>query len=130
MNGFAKKHSPVRVFLQHLIDTDTEGFIVVAFMDEIFVYPKLRSGDRLALWDTWQVKTEFSVMSSHWQELFIVLHWNERIRRGNIRDKKKSKSQTESAVPRRWFCGVSQASAEDLSIFSAAAALGLPVPCS
>lgn len=70
----AKIHSPVRVFLQHLIDADAEGFVVVAFMDEIFVYSKLGSSDRLALWDTGQVETEFSVMPSHWQELCIVLH--------------------------------------------------------
>lgn len=47
-----KMHSPVRMFLQHLVDTYTEGFIIVAFVDEIFVYPKLCSSDRLALWDT------------------------------------------------------------------------------
>lgn len=50
--GSSEIHSPVRMFLQHLIDTDAEGFIIVAFMDEIFVYPKLSSSDRLALWDT------------------------------------------------------------------------------
>lgn len=80
-----KKHSPVWVFLQHLIDADTEGLVIVTFMDEIFVYPKLSSSDCLALWDTWQVKTEFSVMSSHWQELLIVLHWKKRGKRETLR---------------------------------------------
>lgn len=84
-----KKHSPVWVFLQHLIDADTEGLIIVTFMDEIFVYPKLGSSDCLALRDTWQVKTEFSVMSSHWQELLIVLHWKKRGKREALRIKSK-----------------------------------------
>lgn len=71
-------HSPVRVLLQHLVDADSEGFVIVAFVDEIFVYPKLGSSHCFALRDTWQVKTKFSVMPSHWQELFIVLHWNKK----------------------------------------------------
>lgn len=88
-----KIHSPVGVFLQHLVDTDTEGFVIVAFMDKIFVYPKLGGSDCLALWDTWQVETKFSVMPSHWQELFVVLHCNETEKNGSVREKTKTKTK-------------------------------------
>lgn len=75
-----RKHSPVRVFLQDLIDADAEGLVIVTFVDEIFVYPKLGSSHCLPLWDTRQVKTELSVMPSNWQELLIVLHWKKKKR--------------------------------------------------
>ncbi len=39
------------MFLQHLVDADAESLIIVTFVDEVFVYPKLSSGDGLALWD-------------------------------------------------------------------------------
>lgn len=66
--------SPVRVFLQHLVDADAEGLVIEALVDEIFIYPELGGSDRLALWDPRQVKSELFVMPPHRQELLIVLH--------------------------------------------------------
>lgn len=43
--------SPVRVLLQHLVDADAKGLIIETFVDEVFIYSKLRSGDRLPLRD-------------------------------------------------------------------------------
>lgn len=44
-------YSPIRVFLQHLVDADAKGLIIVTFMDEVFIYTKLGSSDCLTLWD-------------------------------------------------------------------------------
>lgn len=66
--------SPVRVLLQHLVDADAEGLVIEALVDEILIYPELGGGDRLALWDPRQVKSELFVMPPHRQELLIVLH--------------------------------------------------------
>lgn len=66
--------SPVRVFLQHLVDADAEGLVIEALVDEVFINPELGGGHRLALWDPRQVKSELFVMPPHRQELLIVLH--------------------------------------------------------
>lgn len=62
------------MFLQHLVDADAEGLVIEALVDEIFIYPELGGGDRLALRDPRQVKSELFVMPPHRQELLIVLH--------------------------------------------------------
>lgn len=79
-------HSPVRVFLQHLVDADAEGLVVIALVDEVFINPKLCSSDRLTLWDPWQVKSELFMMPSHWEELFVMLHCKTQIKRVNELD--------------------------------------------
>lgn len=44
-------YSPIRVFLQHLVDADAESLIIVTFVDEVFIYTKLSSSDGLTLRD-------------------------------------------------------------------------------
>lgn len=70
--------SPVRVFLQHLVDADAKCLIVEALMDEVFVDPELGSGDSLAFGDPRQIEAELFVMPPHRQELLVVLHYREK----------------------------------------------------
>lgn len=46
--------------MQHLVDTDSVGFVLVSFLDEVFINPKLCCCDGFSLWDTRKVKPKFS----------------------------------------------------------------------
>lgn len=82
---------PVCRLLQDLIETDSECFVLVAFLDEILVNPELCCCDGLSLWDTGKVETKFLAVLLV-QKILILLHyqkktdrWGDRVRQLNIK---------------------------------------------
>lgn len=69
-------HSPSRVLLEYLVDTNLERFVIEAFTDVILIYPELSSRHRFPLWDSGEIKPELSVVAALMVKLSVMLHWN------------------------------------------------------
>lgn len=67
---------PVGGLLQDLVDTDSESLILVAFLDELFINPKLCCCDGLSLWDTGKVKSKLSSVLLV-QKVLILINYKE-----------------------------------------------------
>ncbi len=70
-----EKKTPIPVWslLQDLVDADPECLVLVAFLDEIFINPKLCRCDGLSLWNTGKVKSKFSSVLLV-QEILILVN--------------------------------------------------------
>lgn len=51
---------PVWRLLQDLVDADSECFIFIAFLYEVFINPKLCCCDGFSLWDTREIESKYS----------------------------------------------------------------------
>lgn len=71
---------PVRRLLQDLVDTDSESLVLVVFLDELFINPKLCCCDSLSLWDTGKVKSKFSSVLLV-QKVLILINYKENTKR-------------------------------------------------
>lgn len=75
---------PVGRLLQDLVDTDPESLVLVAFLDELFINPKLCCCDGLSLWDTGKVKSKFSSVLLVQKVLILVNYKEDRERRVEV----------------------------------------------
>lgn len=71
---FLVGHSPSRVLLEYLVDTNLERFIIEAFADVILIYSELGSRHRFPLWDSGEIKPELSVVAALMVKLSVMLH--------------------------------------------------------
>ena len=73
---FLAGHSPSRVLLEYLVDTNLERFVIEAFADVILIYSELGSRHCFPLWDSGEIKPELSVVAALMVKLSVMLHWN------------------------------------------------------
>lgn len=66
--------------LQDLVDTDSECFIFIAFLDEVFINPKLCCCNGFSLWDTREIESKYSPVPLM-RKILVLINYREEIQR-------------------------------------------------